>query len=102
MKNIQNIFFDLDGTLTNPEEGIINCFEYALKKMGKPSVERSTLSKYIGPPARIAFSILINSNNDIEVEKAIKIYRERFAETGLYEISCLIIKIQIFKLLLKT
>jgi phosphoglycolate phosphatase len=85
MSNIQTVLFDLDGTLTNPEEGIINCVQYALNKMGKPLLEHSELKEYIGPPARIAFSNLLNSNDESQIETAISYYRERFSEKGIYE-----------------
>ena len=85
MCNFQNVLFDLDGTLTNPEEGIVNCFQYALQKMGRSSISRSVLSSYIGPPARIVFSNLIESNDEAKIEKAIEYYRERFSIKGMYE-----------------
>lgn len=44
------ILFDLDGTLTDSKEGILNCLRYAFEKMGQPVPPEATLLKFIGPP----------------------------------------------------
>ena len=44
------IFFDLDGTLTDSKEGILNSLRYAFEKLGEPVPPESTLIKFIGPP----------------------------------------------------
>ena len=44
------IFFDLDGTLTDSKEGILNSLRYAFDKLGEPVPPESTLIKFIGPP----------------------------------------------------
>ncbi len=75
------IFFDLDGTLTNPEEGILNSIEYAAKYYGVQTV-RENLKKYIGPPLRDTFTELISAE---KAEEAVAKYREYFAPHGLYE-----------------
>ena len=46
----QAILFDLDGTLTKSEEGILRSVCYALTKMGRPLPPRSVLLAFIGPP----------------------------------------------------
>ena len=43
-------FFDLDGTLTDSSEGIINSIKYALEKNGYPVPDETELLKFIGPP----------------------------------------------------
>ena len=72
------LFFDLDGTLTNPEEGILNSIQYATDFYGVPTV-RENLKKYIGPPLRDTFIELISEE---EAENAIVKYREHFADGG--------------------
>ena len=50
MKKYSVILFDLDGTLTNPERGLVSGFEYAFKKLGVDYGERENLKRFIGPP----------------------------------------------------
>ena len=75
------IFFDLDGTLTNPELGITSCIRYAAEYFGVKT-KRQDLVKYIGPPLRDTFVELINEEC---ADEAVAKYRERFAPIGLFE-----------------
>ena len=50
MKKYNVIAFDLDGTLTNPERGLLSAFVYCFKKLGVPYDSKDSLKKYIGPP----------------------------------------------------
>lgn len=54
MKNYRYVLFDLDGTLTESGEGIINSAVYALKKFGIEP-EMSTMTKFLGPPLKDSF-----------------------------------------------
>ena len=78
------VFFDLDGTLTDPALGITNSILYALEKMGKPQPPREELYVFIGPPLHSAFKEFLGMT-DLEAETAIKFYREYFSVTGLLE-----------------
>ena len=49
------VLFDLDGTLTDPAEGITNSVVYALKKMGIEPPSKKELLKFIGPPLAESF-----------------------------------------------
>lgn len=82
---MKNILFDLDGTLTDPEEGILNCIEYALEKLGAPVPERSGLKKYIGPPLWESFMELLGTDSREEANRAVLTYRERFTKEGMFE-----------------
>lgn len=75
------ILFDLDGTLTDPQEGICKSINHALGYYGmeKPLKE---LTKYIGPPLLNSFAELVGEEN---AQDAIVKYRERFSVVGLYE-----------------
>ena len=75
------ILFDLDGTLTDPQEGICKSINHALSYYGmeKPLNE---LTKYIGPPLLNSFAELVGEEN---AQNAIVKYRERFSVVGLYE-----------------
>ena len=80
---IKYILFDLDGTLTNPKEGITKCVQYALKYFG---IERECdeLISFIGPPLKEQFMQYASLTAE-EAVKAVEIYRERFAPIGIFE-----------------
>lgn len=78
------IFFDLDGTLTDPQEGITNCVKYALKSFGIDETDYSKLMRFIGPPLVYSFSEYYGFDKEKSL-KAVEKYRERFSEVGLFE-----------------
>ncbi len=80
-----SIFFDLDGTLTNPREGIIRCLKYALDALGYPSPLDEQLERYIGPPLQASFASLLNSSDAHLIGRAVALYRQRFASAGMFE-----------------
>ncbi len=76
------LFFDLDGTLSDPREGILNSIQYAAEYYGVHT-DRQDLYKYIGPPLKNTFTELIGED---EAMDAVLKYRERFdAGGGLFE-----------------
>jgi phosphoglycolate phosphatase len=75
--------FDLDGTLTNPKAGITRSIQYALDSLGRPVPEADELTWMIGPPLIASFTKLLDSSDD--AQGALRLYRERFGETGLFE-----------------
>ena len=83
-KSYKYIFFDLDGTLTDPEIGITKSVVYALKKIGILVEDPTTLRPFIGPPLRDSFQKFYGLTKE-QCEQAITFYRERFSTTGLYE-----------------
>ena len=79
----KTILFDLDGTLTNSGEGIINCVIYALEHYGLPIPPREDLRVAVGPPLTDTFQRFgVAPENVLE---AVEIYRERYVPIGLYE-----------------
>ena len=80
-----NLLFDLDGTLTNPFQGITTCIAHALERVGRPSPAREELGWCIGPPLRNSFAKLLATDDVDLVEKALGFYRERFGTVGLFE-----------------
>jgi len=77
------LLVDLDGTLTDPAEGIIGCFRFALDGVGRSAPPASDLTWIIGPPLRHSFAKLMGGTAD--VERALAIYRSRYAKEGLFE-----------------
>ncbi|MBR6643545.1 MAG: HAD family hydrolase [Lachnospiraceae bacterium] len=78
------ILLDLDGTITNPAEGITRCLEYALNQFGIEVEDRAALEKFIGPPLRQSFKEGFGFDDDMATE-AIAKYRERFKPVGMFE-----------------
>ena len=79
----KTIFFDLDGTLTDSGEGIINCAAYALEQLGYPVPDRVTMRCFVGPPLRDTFMKF--GVKAEEAEEAIRIYRSRYIPIGRFE-----------------
>ncbi|MFP7199562.1 HAD family hydrolase [Lysinibacillus halotolerans] len=84
MNKYKIILFDLDGTLTDPKEGITNSVQYALKKMNIDEVNLDYLEQFIGPPLHHSFAEFYNFD-DSQTKKAVEFYRERFKEKGMFE-----------------
>lgn len=76
------LFFDLDGTLTDPFEGITGSVRFALERLGAEVPEAQELAWCIGPPLADTFSRLLPEDR---VPDAIAAYRERFGRVGLFE-----------------
>lgn len=79
----KTILFDLDGTLTDSGEGIINCVIPALKHFGLPVPPREELRVFVGPPLRDSFIRFGVKPED--AEEAVAIYRKRYVPTGMFE-----------------
>lgn len=79
------VLFDLDGTLTDPKEGITRSIAYALTRMGRDVPQTNRLLFAIGPPLRASFATLLETSDPCEIERAMTLYRERFATIGLFE-----------------
>lgn len=77
------IYFDLDGTLTDPKLGITRSIQYALSKLDRPPPPENELTWCIGPPLRASLKKLLG--NDDLAGKALSLYRERFADIGILE-----------------
>lgn len=78
------IYFDLDGTLTDPKPGITRSIQYALQKLDRPAIPtEDELTWCIGPPLRASFVRLLGGEDS--ADRAVALYRERFADIGLYE-----------------
>ncbi|MGM9522238.1 MAG: HAD-IA family hydrolase [Oscillospiraceae bacterium] len=82
MKNFDYIFFDLDGTITDSADGIINSFLFALEKFDI-APERQSLQKFVGPPLWESFSSLGLSQR--QVDEALKQYQVYYTDTGIFE-----------------
>lgn len=84
MKKI--VLFDLDGTLTDSSEGILNSVRYMLEKKGLPIPDAETLNSFIGPPLTDTLQELYGLTED-EGNAAVKVYREYYGEEGIKQLS---------------
>lgn len=76
------MFFDLDGTLTDPKPGITRCIQHAMDCLGVEPPDAEELTWCIGPPLKESFVTLVGVE---QADTALAHYRERFSEVGLYE-----------------
>lgn len=78
------ILFDLDGTLTNPKEGITRSVQYALRFFGIEEENLDKLEPYIGPPLYAGFMENHGFTRE-DAETAVWKYREYFEKQGIWE-----------------
>lgn len=82
MTHSTGLFFDLDGTLTDPKPGITACIQFALQELAHPVPSQDELEWCIGPPLLENFRVLVGPE---DAQAAVDLYRERFSEVGLFE-----------------
>jgi phosphoglycolate phosphatase len=80
-----NILFDLDGTLTDPGVGITRCLQHSLACLGRDVPSTAVLRRFVGPPLRETLGELLQTQEGGLVDQAVRFYRERFVETGMFE-----------------
>jgi phosphoglycolate phosphatase len=79
------ILFDLDGTLTDPQLGIVNSIQYALSKLNIIPPSPAELLWCIGPPLSDSFARLLDTTDSSQIDIAIGYYRDRYATIGIFE-----------------
>lgn len=77
------ILFDLDGTLTDPYEGISRSLIYALEQLGAPIPDAKAIRGWIGPPLHETFARYLGDQS--LADRAIALYRERYEPIGAFE-----------------
>ena len=77
------ILFDLDGTLTDSGEGIINCAQYAFQQMGYPVPSREEMGVFVGPPLWDTFEKFGIPKE--RTDEAVQIFRSRYVPIGKFE-----------------
>lgn len=82
---MRHLFFDLDGTLTDPATGIIASFRHALDALAGPRCSDAELRRFIGPPLRESFGEILGTEDSEVIELAVRHYRERYSSRGLFE-----------------
>jgi len=84
MNQYKILLFDLDGTLSDPKEGITKSVQYALYKLNVNEPNLDKLECFIGPPLQVSFSEYYSFSEE-KTKTAIDLYRERFKEKGMFE-----------------
>jgi phosphoglycolate phosphatase len=82
LKTYKYFLFDLDGTLTDPQKGIINSIQYALRRFGIKK-EDHELIHFIGPPLHRSFQEIFGTEK--KAFEAVEVYREYYATKGIFE-----------------
>lgn len=80
----QTILFDLDGTLTDPGEGITNSVAYSLRHYGIEVPDRTELYKFIGPPLYESY-MRFYGFSEAKAHEAVEVYREYYRPHGIFE-----------------
>lgn len=78
------ILFDLDGTLTDPKEGITKSVQYALRSFGIQEEDLDKLEPFIGPPLKDSFMEHYGFDEE-KAQAAVEKYREYFQDTGIFQ-----------------
>lgn len=78
------VLFDLDGTLTDSQDGIMNSIEYMLRHYGIQVEDRSALRPWMGPPLSDSLMRYYGFNPE-QAQEGVKKYREYFDKTGIFE-----------------
>jgi len=78
------LFWDLDGTLTDPKEGITRSVQHALLRLGLSAPDPDALTPFIGPPLLASFQELCGLDA-ARARQAVRYYRERFEVQGIFE-----------------
>ena len=82
---MSDILFDLDGTLTDSLPGITRCIQHALRQMGAAVPAPDALRDCVGPPLTDTFARLLDTRDEPAIAEALRLYRDRFVATGMFE-----------------
>lgn len=83
-ENVEYVLFDLDGTITDPFEGITNSVMYSLEKFGIKVTDKRELSVFIGPPLLDSYMKYYGFSKE-KAEKAVAYYREYYPVNGIFD-----------------
>jgi phosphoglycolate phosphatase len=80
-----HLFFDLDGTLIDSQQGVVRSIEYALTELGVPVPPAHELTQCIGPPLPVSLVSLMGTPDEERIELAMAAYRRRYGSVGIFE-----------------
>ncbi len=79
------VLFDFDGTIADTGRGLFSSIQYAVECLGHEPLDSKTLRRFIGPPVYDSFKRELNLNEE-ESDFAVKKYREKYSESGIYDL----------------
>jgi phosphoglycolate phosphatase len=79
------LIFDLDGTISEPKEGISQSLNYALSAHGFEEQEKDKVTSFIGPPLDSTFKVITQSSDPELILSLVAKYRERYSDIGFSE-----------------
>jgi len=85
MREPADLLFDLDGTISDPLDGIFRSFNFALSSHGFEPVPERAVAALVGPPLDDGFRSLVPGADDKQIQTLVSSYRERYAESGFAE-----------------
>jgi phosphoglycolate phosphatase len=80
---IKNVLFDLDGTISDSQEGVIGSYQYTIGKLSRYHYEDNEIKKLIGTPLRGMLSSLLRSDDKELISEAVRLYRDKYSEIGI-------------------
>ena len=83
--NYETLIFDLDGTISDPKEGILKSINFALEHFSFETIGEQQIDHFIGPPLDLTFSSLTQSTDQKLIHDLVAKYRERYADIGYAE-----------------
>ncbi|RPI13403.1 MAG: HAD family hydrolase [Ignavibacteriae bacterium] len=81
----KSILFDLDGTITDPCEGITNAYMYAVEKLNLKEDSPALIRNYIGSPLHSYFELRHGFKSHDELNSGVSFYREYYGDKGMFE-----------------
>jgi phosphoglycolate phosphatase len=81
----RHVFFDLDGTLTDPGVGISRSLQHMMHELAGHAPPEENLLRFIGPPLEATVAELLETNDAETIAKGVECYRARFGTIGLFE-----------------
>ncbi len=81
------LYFDLDGTLIDPTEGIAAAVATAFAELGAPAPTGEQLRACVGPPLRESLGKLLGPSRRGVTERAVELFRRSYGDTGLMRCS---------------
>ena len=95
MKQYKMVIFDVDGTLLNTTEGIMNAVKFTIEKAGLSELSEDVLKTFIGPPIQDSFGKAYEIEDKLYLQKLAGIFRGRYKDfellkaypyDGIYEV----------------
>ena len=84
MEDLRYVFFDLDGTVTDPKEGITKSIQFSLRKFGVEVEDLDSLCPFIGPPLSQSYENFFEFSHEQALE-AVDEYRVYYKDRGIFE-----------------